>query len=795
MKTLLNPEMVRKSCELNFITNYITKRTKPTKVIIGQERATRALQFGLGIRADGFNIYVSGVDGTGKLTAVKNFIEAPAQKEAVPSDWCYVYNFKEPYQPAHLQLPAGRAIQFKQDVHDLIREARSTLIKAFEHDDFTKKKQLIADTLRQNQEKLFNDLYDRAAQDSILIDETPGNILTVPLRNGKRMTDDQFNKLSEAQQKQIRELQEKYVVQIKSVLREARQQEKDANAELIKLEKEVASFAINSLIEEVEEKYTMVPDLIKHLGAIREDILGNLATFLRHDRQNPELLMTGSPEVAFEKRYEVNVLVDNSELKGAPVVLELNPTYNNLIGRVEKESMMGTWITNHMLIRKGSLHTANGGFLIIRIEDLFKNLFSWEILKRALKNKELVIEEAGDQWGLLTIKTLKPTSIPLKVKVLLIGNPLFYALLYTYDPDFRELFKVKADFDTSMDRTEGNLHDYIDFCYTITKKENLTNLNVEAISKIIEYGSRLADHQKKLTTKFSEITDIIRESNYYAKQENSNEIKASHIKSAVEEKVYRSNLIQEKLNEKFLNNQILIDTAGKKIGQVNGLSVISLGDIEFGIPNRITCSTNLGKEGIIAIEREAELSGPIHTKGVMILGGFLSEKFIQEKPISLGARIVFEQNYSEIEGDSASSSELYTLLSSLAEVPIKQGIAVTGSVNQKGEIQAIGGVNEKIEGYYEVCKILGFNQEQGVIIPSSNVQNLMLKEEVQEAVIQNRFKIWSIDTIEDGIEILTNYKYGSPTEIGSIAYLVNNKLNEYAMRMKSFALEEEQEQN
>lgn len=795
MKTQLTPEAVRKSCDTSIVTNFITTQKETTNGIIGQNRATRALQFGLGIWAEGFNIYVSGTDGTGKLTAVKKFIEEPASKEPVPSDWCYVHNFKDAYQPAHLQLPAGRAKEFKQDVHDLIAEARSTLIKAFEHDDFIKRKQAIADTLEQKQDKLFDDLSERAAEDSIMIEETPGNIMTVPMRNGKRMSDEQFNKLSEEQQAQIRKLQEKYVDQIKSVLREARQQEREANAELIKLEKEVASFAINSLIEEVEEKYATVPDVIKHLAAIREDILGNLAAFLRHERPGPEVIIGGIQESSFTKRYEVNVLVDNSALKGAPVVVELNPTYNNLTGRVEKESMMGGWITDHTLIRKGSLHAANGGFLIIRVEDLFKNAFSWESLKRALKNKEAVIEEAGDQWGLFTTKTLKPASIPLKIKVVLIGNPLFYTLLYTYDPDFRELFKVKADFDTSMERTESNLGDYVNFCFTVCKKENLAPLNATAIVKIIEYGSRLAEDQNKLSTRFSDIADVVREANHYAKLEQAVEINTVHIQKAIEERKYRSSLIQEKLNEMFSRNQILIDTSGKKVGQVNGLTVISLGDIEFGIPARITCSTSLGKEGIVAIEREAELSGPIHTKGVMILGGYLSEKFVQEKPISLGARIVFEQSYGEIDGDSASSSELYALLSSLSDVPIKQGIAVTGSVNQKGQVQAIGGVNEKIEGYYEICKRLGWNQEQGVIIPSSNVQNLMLKEEVQEAVRQGRFKIWAIDSIDEGIEILTNYKYGSPNESGTISYLVNKKLNEYATRMRAFAMTEEEEQD
>jgi lon-related putative ATP-dependent protease len=576
-------------------------------------------------------------------------------------------------------------------------------------------------------------------------------------------------------------------------VRESRKLEKEADEMLAKLENEVATYAISSLIQEMEEKYATVPDVMRHLKEVKEDILANLAGILLTDKSS--VIQTSPNNNNFIKRYEVNVLVDHDQGQGAPVVIEPNPTYNNLFGRVEKESYMGTWVTDLTLIRRGSLHTANGGYLIIQVEELFKNFFSWESLKRALKNKEVVIEEAGDQWGFITTKTLKPEPIPLKVKVILIGDPFFYHLLYTYDSNFKELFKVKADFDSSMMRSSKNESDYIRFCDEISKKEGLSSLHDEAIAKVIEHGSRLAEDQNKLSTRFSEIANVLREANYYASIDNSSQIQSSHVRKAIEEKVYRSNLIQDRLNEMIASNQILIDIKGKKIGQVNGLSVIILGDIDFGIPNRITCSTSLGKDGIIAIEREAELSGPIHTKGVMILTGYLTEKYIQEKPISLNARVVFEQSYGEIEGDSASSSELYTILSSLANVPIKQGIAVTGSVNQKGEVQAVGGINEKIEGYFEVCKLLGVGEGQGVIIPSANIRNLMLKEEIQEAIQQNKFKIWAIDTIDDGIEILTGLKAGTSQEEGTIAYLVNNKLNQYADKMRAFAVEEFEEES
>jgi len=570
------------------------------------------------------------------------------------------------------------------------------------------------------------------------------------------------------------------------MVRESRKLEKAATEKIARLENEAASFAIGALMQEMEEKYSTVPDVIKHLNEIKADILNNLPGFLFPDKSQSQI--TGSGAGNYLKRYHVNVIVENKEGHGAPVVIESHPTYNNLFGRVEKESYMGTWYTDLSLIRKGSLHSANGGFLIIQVEELFKNPFSWESLKRALKNKEVVIEDAGEQWGFITTKTLKPEAIPLHLKVILTGDPIYYHLLYTYDNNFKELFKVKADFDNTMPRDDKNITDYIRFCLNLTKKEELAGLDDSGLTKFIEHGSRLADNQNKLSTRFSELANVLREASFYARQDNRTTMNALDIVKAVEEKYVRSNLVQDKLIEMIATGQILIDIRENKVGQVNGLSVITLGDIQFGIPNRITCSTSLGRDGVIAIEREAKLSGPIHTKGVMILTGYLTEKYIQDKPISLNARIVFEQSYGEVEGDSASSTELYAILSGLAEVPIKQGIAVTGSVNQKGQIQAVGGINEKIEGYFEACKLLGPAEGLGVIIPKANVQNLMLKEELQEAIRKQTFRIWAIDTIDEGIEILTGMESGTPVEPGTISYLVNNKLMQYADRMHDFIM-------
>jgi predicted ATP-dependent protease len=786
MKEELSSNAVRKTHDPSTIKGLVTTEIEADE-IIGQERAVTALQLGLGIKADGFNIYASGIQGTGKLTAIKSFLLEPAKKQPVPDDWCYVNNFSDPYQPTKLRLPAGRASEFKTDLKNLIHDVHQALVKAFELEDFVSRKAKITDQLVEKQEALFNSVNERAEKESILVQGTPVDITTVPLKDGKPMTDEEFSKLEEPEQTAICEKQEKYLHEIKIAVKEARKLEKEAHEEILKLERETAKFAISTLIEEVEEKYATLAEIMRHLKDIREDILANLTEFLGIEKPNSVISPKNND---FIGRYEVNVLVDNKDIQGAPVVIELNPTYNNLFGRVEKESHMGTWVTDIALIRKGSLHAANGGYLIIRVEELFKNLFSWESLKRALKNKEIVIEEAGDQWGFITTKTLRPQSLPLNVKVILIGDPFFYHVLYTYDNDFKELFKVKADFDTSMPCNDKNIKDYIRFCIRLGTKEALAPIHEHALCKIVEHGSRLAEDQTKLSTTFSEIADVIREANYYALMEKSDGILSSHIQKAIEQKIYRSNMIQESINEMIGDKQILIDIKGQKAGQVNGLTVVSLGDLEIGLPSRITCSISIGDTGVIAIEREAKMSGPIHTKGVIILTGYLAEKFVQNKPLSLNAQIVFEQSYSEVDGDSASSAELYSLLSTLADSPIKQGIAVTGSLNQKGEIQAIGGVNEKIEGYFEVCKIIGLNGEQGVIIPSANVRNLMLKEEVQAAIENKSFRVWAIDTVEEGIEILTGLKFGTVDEAGTISYLVNNRLNEYADKMKAFSTEE-----
>jgi lon-related putative ATP-dependent protease len=491
------------------------------------------------------------------------------------------------------------------------------------------------------------------------------------------------------------------------------------------------------------------------------------------------------------RRYMVNVIVDNSQLKGSPVVFEENPTYPNLFGRIEKEAQFGSFSTDFTLVKGGSIHRANGGYLVLPVEDLLANPLSYDGLKRALRNNRIIIEEASERLGFVSTKTLTPQPIPLNVKVILVGKPLVYQLLLAYDTDFREFFKVKADFDTTIERNKENLRRYASFVCTICEKEGLKHLEASAIAKVVEYGSRLAEDQKKLSTQFAEVADLIREANYYATQDRSKYINASHVTKALEEKVYRSNLIQQKILEMIQRGLFLIDTSGARTGQINGLSVISLGDFEFGRPSRVTASIGLGREGVLDIEREAKMGGPIHTKGVLILGGFLANKYAQDKPLNLSARLVFEQSYEGVEGDSASSTELYAILSALADVPIKQNFAVTGSVNQRGEVQAIGGVNEKIEGFFEVCKAKGLKGDESVMIPKSNVQDLMLKEEVVKAVKDGRFHIYAVSSIDEGIEVLTGVKAGerrkdSSFEPNTVNDKVDRRLRQMAETLTKF---------
>ncbi len=799
----LTAEQVRPRCDPALFDCNSTDELKPLEGIIGQDRALSALRFGLNIVKPGFNVYVSGPAGTGRTTAIKSFLDVLAAKKETPPDWCYVHNFKDSYCPKALKVPAGTGQELHKDMKRTIDAAKRNIEQVFASKEYSDRKSEIAEDFNRKREEAFNAIRQKATGKGLLLKNTTVGLIFVPASDGQPMSEEDYQKLSDEDKEELRKNQEELAKELKEQISELRSEENVVEKRIEDADSEVARYAVGAIFEDLEQKHVQLPQVIGYLKEVEDDIVENFEQFKSEPKQSdtdPTAAMKGLVREQAFRKYEVNVLVDNSELKGAPVILELNPTFNSLFGRIEKEAQFGALYTDFTMIQNGSLHRANGGYLAVRIEDLLTNYQSWDGLKRTLRDGKLITEEVGERLGFMATKSLRPEPIPLDLKVVVIGEPMFYYLLLRQDLEFKELFKVKADFDSSMDKTESNLKDYAAVICRMCREEELKHLKKDALAKIIEHSSRLADDQEKLSTLFADIADIIREASFWADEDNASLIEAQHVEKAIEQKVYRSNLIQQRINEMIEKGAIIIDTEGEEVGQVNGLSVMDLGDVAFGKPTRITASIGMGREGLIDIEREAKLGGRLHTKGVMILNGYVTEKYAQDIPLSLSARLVFEQSYQEIEGDSASSTELYTLLSRLSDVPVRQGIAVTGSVNQKGEVQAIGGLNEKIEGFFEVCRTKGLNGSQGVLVPASNVKNLMLKEEVVAAVEQGKFHIYPVGTIDEGIEVLTGVKAGKHLKDGSfeqdsINDKVQKRLVTLAERLRDFTKGEEKAEN
>lgn len=791
----LTAEQARRLADPSIFQCDSTAELQPIETIIGQDRALSALKFGLNIANPGFNIFVSGPAGTGRTTAIRSFLETLAAKKPVPPDWCYVYNFKDSYYPKALRLPAGMGNGLQKDMKRAIENASKAIVQAFASKEYADRRAEISEAYTKKRDAAFHMIAKKAKDRGFLLQTSAVGIFFVPATDDEPMSEENFKKLSTKEKEELRKRQEELTKELKDQIMKLKTEEAELEKQLQETDKQVASYSISYLFEELKKKYSDCPEVIEYVKEVEKDLIENYEQFKTEAKpagMDPMAIMQGMLRQQAARKYEVNVLVDNSELKGAPVVLELNPTFTNLLGRIEKEAQFGALYTDFSMIKSGSLHRANGGFLVVRIEDLLTNYQSWEGLKRTLRDGKLIIEEIGERLGFLATKSIRPEPVPLDIKVVVIGEPMFYYLLLWYDAEFKELFKVKADFDTRMERNDDNIRDYIGVMCRLRKEENLKHLKNDALAKIIEHSSRLAGDQEKLSTLFADIADIVREANFWADAEKSEMVEARHIQKAIEQKVYRSNIVQQRVNEMIEKGMIMIDTDGEKVGQVNGLAVLDMGDFSFGKPSRITASLGVGREGVVDIEREAKLGGPIHTKGVLILNGFMTDKFTRDTPLSLSARLVFEQSYEGVEGDSASSTELYALLSRLAEVPIKQYVAVTGSVNQRGEVQAIGGINEKVEGYFEVCRVRGLTGKQGILLPESNARNLMLKEEVVAAIAQGKFHLYPVRTIDEGIEVLTGVKGGKRLddgtfEHGSINDKVQKRLASLAEKLRDFA--------
>lgn len=754
----LAADLLRRCIDPESIRNF----TAPGDGIIGQQRALSALEFGLGMRNSGFNVYVAGAPGIGKMTAVRAFLAEQAQRLAASVAWCYVNNFVDPSQPFALTLPAGRARTFQRDVQTLVDRISREIPKAFESEEYLAQRESIGKALDEQRNDLLSALRSQAHAHGVMLQMTPYGVVTLPLRDGEPIPEHVFQKLPAAEQEALRKRNDEFQEKVRTAMKSGRDLDRTAQEKITALNKKVAHFVVSGLVEDLCEHYVDLPAATAHLHRMQDDVLENITLFHSpgEEAAQTHTQMPGWMREAPLRKYGVNVLVDEDDVHGAPVVVELNATYSNLFGRVEREAQFGALYTDFTLIKSGALHRANGGFLILDVEDVLRNPWTWDALKRALRNHEIRIEDISEQLGFVGTRSLRPQPIPLNVKVILLGQPLYYHLLCAYDEDFAELFKVKADFDTQMPRDAENIQRYVAFVHTLCEREQLPAPDAGAMAELLEYASRLAEDQDKLSTQFGLLTDVVREAAYWAEQAQVNTIDASHVRKALTQRMYRSSLIQDRMQEMITRGQLLIDVDGAQVGQINGLSVVSIGDVAFGKPNRITASIEPGRAGIVDIEREVALGGPIHSKGVLILSGYLAHRFGEDKPIALAARLVFEQSYGGVEGDSASCAELFALLSALSSAPIRQGIAVTGSVNQHGQVQAIGGVNEKIEGFFDVCRARGLSGEQGVLIPASNVQNLMLRPDVIHAVREGRFRIWAIRTIDEGIEILTGVPAG-----------------------------------
>lgn len=787
----LTADKLRFNCAENEFLFDTTETVPPLEGMLGQERAVKAVEFGLFTKNPGYNIFMSGIVGTGKLTYAKTVVARVARTQDTPDDWLYVNNFDNPSQPLALRLPPGLGRRFRDDMQELLDDLKTEIPKVFSGDEYEQAKAAVIKKMQTERSRIIDDLNTMAQAQGILPQWTPTGFVGVPLKDDKPLSPEEYQKLPEEERQALEQKLMAVHEKAMETVRRIQQLERQTRDELKDLDSRIGLFATGHLIEKLQEKYRPYPQVVNYLERVKKEVVAHINEFkpaAQEEEQNPLLFFQRTMMHVSHSKFQVNLLVDNKNTQGAPVVVETNPTYYNLIGRVEYENRMGVVSTDFTMIKPGALHRANGGYLILNARDVLTNPLAWEALKRVLKTKQLYIENMGEQFGMITMASLKPQPIPVNVKVILIGNPLIYQLLFNYDEDFHKLFKIRADFDVVMDNSPENRQKLAGFISSAVQRDKLNHFDRQAVAKVVEYCTRLTGTQKKLTTRFNEVMELLAEADAWSRLAGSTVVTAAHVAKAIEEKRYRSNIYEEKLQEMFKEGKILLDTDGEKVGQVNGLAVLAVGEYMFGKPSRITANTFLGRSGVVNIERETKMSGTTHSKGVLILSGYLGQKYAQQHPLTLSASLTFEQLYDGVDGDSASSTELYAILSSLSGLPVKQYIAVTGSVNQKGEIQPIGGVTQKIEGYFAVCKLKGLTGKQGVMIPYQNVDDLVLNDEVVEAVRKGLFHIYPVRTVDEGIEILTGVPAGERQADGSypegtVHGLVAKKLREYTETM------------
>ncbi len=771
-KRELSCDELRNICTTEGMGFKTTDELEAADGIIGQERAVKAFEFGLNVKMKGYNIYVSGPSGSGKTTYALLSTTKKAKGERVPYDWCYVYNFDDPRCPLSLRFEPGMGKQFRDDMNELISFFKTELSKAFTSEEYDKQKTDISRVYDDRKDELIKKLDTIAADKGFSLKTSNSGIVFRPVIDGEPVDEENYDALDEDVKGTVNERLEAIQDDVNAIMRDIKGVDREYRQKMDDLDYKIGMFAIGHYVSSLQEKYQSSDRVIKYLEAVQEDVLENIDQFAENEPDEDDALAALIPKLGGAKaedatlKYRVNLIVDNSKAEGAPVIADYNPTYYNLVGEVEYDNEYGNLITDFMKIKPGLMHRANGGYLIIQVQDLLSNVQAWEALRRIIKTRKIAIENLRDQMGAIAVTTLKPEPIPADVKVILIGGAYYYELLRGYDDDFSKLFKIRADFDYEMERNSDNIYKIACFISKFCKNEKIIPFDSSAVAAVIEYSSRLVESQKKLSTRFNLLTEILAESATWAQMDNAGTVTAEYVKKAEDEKEYRLAMYREKMDELLDENTVLIATDGYSIGKINGLAVLDMGDYSFGSPTRITATTYMGKLGIVNIEKEAEMSGPTHNKGVQIITGYLGSMYAQDMPLSLSCRIAFEQNYNGIDGDSASSTELYCILSSLSGIPVNQSLAVTGSVNQCGEIQAIGGVTHKIEGYFDLCCRRGLTGRQGVVIPVSNIKDLVLKDDVINAVKNGMFHIYPISTIDEGIELLLETEAGTKNENG-----------------------------
>ena len=787
----LKPEELRRACDPSSLGFETTAELEPLRESIGQDQAMRAVRFGLEVHHLGYNIFATGLPGSGRTTMIRQLLQARASAEPTPSDWCYVYNFDSSREPCALEVPGGLGPDLRDDVSNLLVDLRASLPKALQSEEFRRERDEIAERAVERQRAVIEDFQKQMEEERyVTLVQTPAGYVVAPALGNEPIDDKQFQSLPEEQREEILQKRRTMEKKFADVQRQARELERDAQRRVIDVQRSAAHSVVAQCVGELKARWEDVPGVIKYLNRMAEDIVKNAEEFSGTGEESRSESALGDGEDPMHK-YRVNVIVCHDPDSGAPVVREENPTYHNLIGRIEHRVQLGTMVADYSQITAGAIHRANGGYLILDAADLLQKPIAWVALKNALRTQSIRLEEIIEYTSLVATTTLKPEPIPLKCRVVLIGDPYTYYLLHAYDDDFRELFKVKADFSPYMERNADSERGYGEFIAARGEEESLPPFEVGAVACVVEFGSRLAGHQQHLSTRFGAIGDLVREAGFFARQDAQVTVTREHVHRAVREREERVNRPERELLKLIEDDTLTVDPRGERVGQLFGLAVLSAAEHAFARPIKVECSAFMGTSGVVDIEREVRLGGPLHNKGVLVLSGYLGELFAQDHPLIMSVSLSFDQLYEEVEGDSASAAELYALISAIAEVPLRQGVAITGAVNQNGDIQPIGGVTTKIEGFYRACKRRGLTGEQGVIIPARNLSNLVLNDEVIEAARDGQFHIWPILLVEEGWEILAGLPAGERDEEGrfpegSVYGMAAARLAEWAQGWRDF---------